>query len=47
MKAFRYIAKSSTPPPINYIWLDGNKLKYYINGRWVEINKSTSLNNNK
>ena len=43
MKKFAGIVESTTPPPIQYIWLYRGEAKYYSNGRWNNLLKDKVL----
>lgn len=37
MRHFKSIIEQPTPPSINDIWLSGNIMRYFTNGKWTTI----------
>lgn len=43
MKRYRDIIESPFPVPVNALWLNGNKLKGFINGKWTTIGGTNDI----
>ena len=43
MRRFRDIIESPFPVPTNALWLKGNDLKGFINGKWVTIGSNNNI----